>query len=368
MAGAVPRDESHDREPISPELAMIDPELARRHALMPAVWETLQAAQAAAREASGLDEGAAGAPRPRKRRWLLLAAAAAVAGGGALVLLSAGVFSSDSRVAGVPTPSMKPPVGHVSAERVRSRGRVPPPAARTATSRRSAKPHALPQPRAAKRRGVGPAAAPHATAKAAAPAARTATSRAPAKAHVQPQPRAAKRRAARRATATHATAKAARPAARTATPRAKPHVQPQRRAAKPRVVRPAVVAPPASAKTAVPAAPSQTSRSGAKPPSWTLVAAGAAAAPRVAPFTPGPKTFVWTSVPGATEYHVALFKGSRAILVRRTRSARLTVPGSWHYAGKVETLAPGRYHWYVWFVRGGQSTGTVVSSTIVIER
>jgi hypothetical protein len=362
MEGAGPRGESDDREPISPELAMIDPELARRRALMPAVWKTVQVAQAAALEAPDVDVDvdvdAAGAAC-RRTRWWLLPAAAAVVGGGLLVLLSVGLFSSDSRVAAVPTAPAKPPVGHASAKRVSSRPPVRPPA----TAR----------PDVAERRVAQPAAAaPPATAKAAAPAP-TAASRRPAKPHVQPQPqpRAAKRRVARRAAvAPPATAKAAAPAARTATSRApaKPHVQPQRRAAKPRVVRPAVVAPPATAKKAAPAEPSQAPRSPVKPRKSELVAAGAAAAPRVAPFTSGPRTFVWTSVPGATEYHVAFFKGGRAILVRRTRSARLTVPGSWRYAGKVETLSPGRYRWYVWFARGRQSTGTVVNSTIVIGR
>ena len=361
MAGAVPHDETHDGEPISPELAMIDPELARRHALTQPVWETVQARQAAARVASEVDDRTSGASRARRRRWLLLAAAATTACAGALVLFTVGVVSRAPRLAATPTAPIKPPVGHASAKPVRRHARVP---------------SAPVRPRAAKARVPRPAVvAPPVTAKTAPPAAPTETSWGSAKPRLQqPQRHAAKRRVPRPAVAAlPVTAKTAVPGAPTETSRAstKPRLQqpqPQRHAAKRRVTRPAVAAPPVTAKKAARAAPTESPPGSAKTRTWPLVGAGAAAAARVMRFTPGPKTFVWTNVSGATEYHVDVFKGSRAILVRRTRTARLTVPGSWRYAGSVETLAPGRYHWYIWFARGRQSTGTVVSSTILIKR
>jgi hypothetical protein len=286
---------------------MIDPELARRHASMPAAWQTVRAGQAAAPE---FGERTVETSVRRKRGALLLAAAAAIAGATVLVLLAVGVLPRASGPA-VHKASTRPPVRHASAKRARPRAQLTPSApARPpdVTKRRIARPTAV---------------APPATAKTGAPIATTTTPPA----------------------------------------RAKSHVQPRRRAAPP-----AAFAPPASAKAGAPAAAGTTPAAQAKSHVRPHRRPQPRAHKSVAPFTPRPETFVWTSVPGATEYHIAFFKGDRTILVRRTRTARLTVPGKWRYAGKAETFAPGRYRWYVWFARGRQSGGLVAISTIVIRR
>jgi len=81
-----------------------------------------------------------------------------------------------------------------------------------------------------------------------------------------------------------------------------------------------------------------------------------------------PKTFAWLKVAGAAGYRVAFFKPGGAILFRDTKTPQLTVPGTWRYQGKRETLSPGRYRWYVWPLdaRGRPSTRAIVNSALVI--
>lgn len=314
MAGVVQHDATPEPEPISPELAMIDPELARRHALMPAVWETVRLAQEAARQAPEPDDRIARAVRGRRGRWLLVAAAAAIAGAG--VLAAVGAFRHASSPA-TRTAATGPPHGQASAKRVRSGApSAPPVSARLSPPKRHVAPPA--------------AGAPPASARAATPTAPTATPRA----------------------------------------RTKPTAHPeQRRAPTPPLAQRAAAAPPATAKTSPPAAAERPAAAKATAtPTQPHRRPRPEARKAVAPFTPRPQTLVWKSVPGATGYTVAVFKGSREILVRRTRATHLTVPRSWRYSGTVETLAPGRYQWWVWFARGRQSSGIVVRSTLVISR
>jgi len=82
------------------------------------------------------------------------------------------------------------------------------------------------------------------------------------------------------------------------------------------------------------------------------------------------KTFAWVKVAGAAGYRVAFFEPGGAILVRDTKATRLTVPGTWRYHGKRETLSPGRYRWYVWPLDAGgrPSTRAIVDSALVIGR
>src|SRR4051812_34905413 len=110
MAGAAPPPlEPHDDEPVSPELVMTDPALAHRQAMVPAVWETVRAAQQAARDApepAGFDSTGRRRPRP----WWLLAVALA-AGAAALVLLR-GTFSSGPETRAVKIAPSPAPVAH----------------------------------------------------------------------------------------------------------------------------------------------------------------------------------------------------------------------------------------------------------------
>src|SRR4051812_49667712 len=112
MAGAAPPPlEPHDDEPVSPELVMTDPALAHRQAMVPAVWETVRAAQQAARDApepAGFDSTGRRRPRP----WWLLAVAVA-AGAAALVLLVRGTFSSGPETRAVKIAPSPAPVAHV---------------------------------------------------------------------------------------------------------------------------------------------------------------------------------------------------------------------------------------------------------------
>src|SRR5262249_48549492 len=86
------------------------------------------------------------------------------------------------------------------------------------------------------------------------------------------------------------------------------------------------------------------------------------------PIHPRPQTFAWVKVADAAGYRVALFESSGAILFRDTKTPRMIVPGTWRYGGKVHSLSPGHYRWYVWPLdgRGQPSTRAIVSSALVI--
>jgi hypothetical protein len=65
------------------------------------------------------------------------------------------------------------------------------------------------------------------------------------------------------------------------------------------------------------------------------------------------RTLAWAPVPGATRYELQLYRGSKRVLIERTRSTRFTLPERWRHAGRVVRLEPGRYRWNVWALSSG---------------
>lgn len=61
-----------------------------------------------------------------------------------------------------------------------------------------------------------------------------------------------------------------------------------------------------------------------------------------------PPLLVWAPVARATYYHVQLYRGTRKVLSAWSPTARMRLPASWRFGGKVEKLAPATYRWYVW--------------------
>jgi hypothetical protein len=82
----------------------------------------------------------------------------------------------------------------------------------------------------------------------------------------------------------------------------------------------------------------------------------------------GARTFAWAPAPGATGYEVQLFRGDDRVLVERTSQTRLKIGPRWTYEGRAMALAPGRYRWYVWPLGAGgaRSDTPVVQARVLI--
>ena len=63
----------------------------------------------------------------------------------------------------------------------------------------------------------------------------------------------------------------------------------------------------------------------------------------------------WKAVPGATYYHVQLFRSGKRILAAWPRGPQLALRPTWSWAGHRYRLGRGTYRWYVWAGTGPQS-------------
>jgi hypothetical protein len=103
------------------------------------------------------------------------------------------------------------------------------------------------------------------------------------------------------------------------------------------------------------------------------VSSGTRRSPAPSPSTPAPaaapetRRFAWAPSPGATGYHVELFKGADRVLAQETKEPVLELGSTWRYDGKTMRFSPGTYRWYVWPVtKGGRATQAVVQATLTI--
>lgn len=141
----------------------------------------------------------------------------------------------------------------------------------------------------------------------------------------------------------------------------------------------AVPKPKATAKPKVVAKPKTTStpKSTTKPkttkPKVTANTPPAkpASKPKARPATPKPavepRRFAWAPVDGAVSYHVELFRGADRVLAKETTEPILELGSSWRYEGKTVQLTPGSYRWYVWPVtKSGRATQAVVQAKLDI--
>lgn len=99
----------------------------------------------------------------------------------------------------------------------------------------------------------------------------------------------------------------------------------------------------------------------AKPGTAKTAPATASAAP------PATRRFAWAPVDGAIGYHVELFKGDERVLVRETKKPMLELDPTWRYEGRTMTLTPGEYRWYVWPVtKSGRAAQAVVQAKLTV--
>ncbi len=89
-------------------------------------------------------------------------------------------------------------------------------------------------------------------------------------------------------------------------------------------------------------------------------------APAAAPAA-GSQRLVWAPVEGAVSYRVELFRGDRQVLRETTRSPAIVIPAKWKHQGRVQSLTPGTYRWYVWPVlSSGPGAKAVVQAELVV--
>jgi hypothetical protein len=115
----------------------------------------------------------------------------------------------------------------------------------------------------------------------------------------------------------------------------------------------------------------QTKRSGSSSSSSAPSSPSSEPAPKqstpAAPPAAGSRRLVWAPVEGAVSYRVELFRGDRQVLRETTRTPAVDIPARWKHQGRTESLTPGTYRWYVWPVlSSGPAAKAVVQADLVV--
>ncbi|HEX6724366.1 MAG TPA: hypothetical protein VF073_03905 [Gaiella sp.] len=154
--------------------------------------------------------------------------------------------------------------------------------------------------------------------------------------------------------------------------------KPKPAASKPAVSKPAVTQKKAGANASTKPKPTVTAKpktqTAAKPkpkPQPTTAKPKAAAPPpkktAAAPAAAETRRFAWAPVDGAVGYHVELFRGNDRVLAKDTKEPVLELAPSWRYQGRTVTLTPGEYRWYVWPVTAsGRGAQAVVQAKLTV--
>jgi len=83
---------------------------------------------------------------------------------------------------------------------------------------------------------------------------------------------------------------------------------------------------------------------------------------------PVARPFAWAPTPGASGYHVELFRGDERVFAARTKKPAIDIPARWRFSGRSEALSPGSYRWYVWpVVDGKRRAAATVQATLAID-
>ncbi len=89
--------------------------------------------------------------------------------------------------------------------------------------------------------------------------------------------------------------------------------------------------------------------------------------PTAAPAVPAPRRFAWAPVEGAVAYRIELFRGTKQVLEERTTDSAYELVSPWRHAGRSERLTSGSYRWYVWPVFStGAAANAVVQAKLVV--
>jgi len=96
----------------------------------------------------------------------------------------------------------------------------------------------------------------------------------------------------------------------------------------------------------------------ATPPPAPAAPAGAA---------PATRRFAWAPRAGASGYHVELFKGPMLVFRANSAKPEIVIPKRWRLNGRVHTLVPGSYRWYVWpRVGGRRQARAIVQARLIL--
>jgi hypothetical protein len=137
---------------------------------------------------------------------------------------------------------------------------------------------------------------------------------------------------------------------------------------------PATSAPRAAATKPKNASPkpatTQTKKQSAPPPARKQPSKKRASAPAkakaTAPAAPS-RRFAWAPVERAVGYRVELFRGDKQVLRATTKQPVFELAGRWRHQGRAERLSPGAYRWYVWPVfKSGPAAQAVVQARLEV--
>jgi len=152
--------------------------------------------------------------------------------------------------------------------------------------------------------------------------------------------------------------------------RAKPKPAASKRAVTKPVTTKKTSAANASTKPKTTAAPKPKTQASVKPKTTTTKPKAATTPPKKTAGTPAAgetRRFAWAPVDGAVGYHVELFRGNDRVLAQDTKEPVLELAPSWRYQGRNVTLTPGEYRWYVWPVTAsGRGTQAVVQAKLTV--
>ena len=82
---------------------------------------------------------------------------------------------------------------------------------------------------------------------------------------------------------------------------------------------------------------------------------------------PEPRRFAWAPAQGAVRYHVELFRGPDRVLALDTKQPVLELGPTWRHEGRVMRLTEGSYRWYVWSVTSsGRNPQAIVQATLSV--
>jgi hypothetical protein len=80
-----------------------------------------------------------------------------------------------------------------------------------------------------------------------------------------------------------------------------------------------------------------------------------------------PKRFAWAPVDGAVGYRFELFRGNKQVLEVRTKTPAYELARRWRHAGRAETLTKGEYRWFVWpLLPSGPAAAAVVQARLSV--
>jgi hypothetical protein len=87
--------------------------------------------------------------------------------------------------------------------------------------------------------------------------------------------------------------------------------------------------------------------------------------PTAAPAAPASRRFAWAPVDGAVGYRIELFRGTKQVLEKQTKEPVFELVSPWRHSGQTERLSSGSYLWYVWPVfSGGPAAKAVVQAQL----